>query len=74
VITHRTNIVSQLDRLMVMSGGAISLYGPREHVLAELNAQHQQAQKHAMPAGTSMASVNTSKGDADEPYDAQSSN
>lgn len=29
VITHRTNIVSQLDRLMVMSNGGISLFGPR---------------------------------------------
>ncbi|WLI15299.1 MULTISPECIES: type I secretion system permease/ATPase [Pseudomonas] len=74
VITHRTNIVSQLDRLMVMNAGVISLYGPREQVHAELNAQRQQAQKHAMSAGASMASVKTSKGDADEPYDAQSSN
>ncbi|MNL66304.1 Type I secretion system ATP-binding protein PrsD [compost metagenome] len=74
VITHRTNIVSQLDRLMVMNAGVISLYGPREQVLAELNAQRQQAQKHAMSAGASMASVKTSRGDADEPYDAQSSN
>ncbi|ATE77944.1 MULTISPECIES: type I secretion system permease/ATPase [Pseudomonas] len=72
VITHRTNIVSQLDRLMVMIGGTISHYGPREQVLAELNAQ--QAQRHATQAGASVASVATRKGDADEPYDAQSSN
>ncbi|WLG48281.1 type I secretion system permease/ATPase [Pseudomonas sp. FP1742] len=71
VITHRTNIVSQLDRLMVMSDGAISLYGPREQVLAELA---QRAQKHATQAGASVASVATRKGDADEQYDAQSSN
>jgi ATP-binding cassette subfamily C protein EexD len=74
VITHRTNIVSQLDRLMVVNGGVISLFGPREQVLAELNAQQQQVQKHAMQAGTSMASVATSKGDVDGPYDSQSSN
>jgi ATP-binding cassette subfamily C protein EexD len=75
VITHRTNIVSQLDRLMVMSGGAISHYGPRQQVLAELNAQQQQqVQKHATQAGASVVSVATSKGDVDEPYDSQSSN
>lgn len=74
VITHRTNIVSQLDRIMVISAGVISLYGPREHVLAELNTLQKQAQKHATPAGVSMASVDTSKGDADEPYDTRSSN
>ncbi len=73
VITHRTNIVSQLDRLMVMTDGVISLYGPREHVLAKLNAQ-QQVQKHTAQAGANMASVATSKDDADGPYDAQSSN
>ncbi|SEE58978.1 type I secretion system permease/ATPase [Pseudomonas kilonensis] len=74
VITHRTNIVSQLDRLMVMNAGAISLYGPREHVLAELNAQRQQAQTPAVPASTGTASVVAGKGDPDEPYGAQSSN
>ena len=46
VITHRTNIVSQLDRLMVMSNGGLSLFGPRELVLTELNAQ--QAPKQTM--------------------------
>ena len=73
VITHRTNIVSQLDRLMVMTDGVINLYGPREQVLAKLNAQ-QQVQKHTAQAGANMASVATSKDDADGPYDAQSSN
>ena len=73
VITHRTNIVSQLDRLMVMNAGVISLYGPREHVLAELNAQRQQAQMPAVPASTGTASVDTGKGDSDEPHGAQSS-
>lgn len=69
VITHRTNIVSQLDRLMVMSGGTISRYGPREQVLAELM---QQAQKHTTQAGASIASVAACKDDVDEPYDSQS--
>ncbi|MGE7957488.1 type I secretion system permease/ATPase [Pseudomonas sp. NPDC089530] len=76
VITHRTNIVSQLDRLMVMIAGEISLYGPREHVLAELSAQQQQGQKHAMPApaGASVAPVDTRKDHGDESYDAQPTN
>ncbi|WP_323154830.1 type I secretion system permease/ATPase [Pseudomonas alvandae] len=74
VITHRTNIVSQLDRLMVLNGGVISIYGPREHVLAELNAQRQQAQTPAVPATSGVASVDAGKGDSDEPCGAQSSN
>ena len=44
VITHRTSILDQLDRLLVLRDGAIALYGPRELVIAELNKQqHAQA-------------------------------
>ncbi|MCQ4322988.1 type I secretion system permease/ATPase [Stutzerimonas stutzeri] len=45
VITHRTSILAQLDRLLVMSGGAIGLYGPRDKVMAELNKQQLSAQQ-----------------------------
>ncbi|WP_166362079.1 type I secretion system permease/ATPase [Pseudomonas akapageensis] len=74
VITHRANIVTHLDRLMVMNGGGISLYGPREQVLAELNAQQQAAQKKAAQVGASVTSADACKEDVDEPYDPQSSN
>lgn len=73
VITHRTNIVSQLDRLLVMNAGVISLYGAREDVLAELNAQQKQAQKPAMPANAGITSVNAGRGDSDEPCDIRTS-
>lgn len=47
IITHRTSILAQLDRLLVMSNGAIGLYGPRDKVMAELNKQQASAQKIA---------------------------
>ena len=72
VITHRTNIVSQLDRLMVMSNGGLSLFGPRELVLTELNAQ--QAPKQTMQADTAMAAVAYGKDGFDEPHDPNSIN
>ena len=72
VITHRTNIVSHLDRLMVMSNGGISLFGPRELVLNELNAQ--QTPKQAMQSDTAMASVANGKDSFDEPHDPNSIN
>lgn len=53
VITHRTNILSQLDRLLVMQGGLISMYGPRDQVMEELNKQHQAAQPQAQVAAGS---------------------
>ncbi|SFX64736.1 MULTISPECIES: type I secretion system permease/ATPase [unclassified Pseudomonas] len=74
VITHRTSIVSQLNRLLVMNAGTISLYGAREDVLAELKAQQQRAQKPAMPASAGITCVDTGRGDTDEPCDARPSN
>jgi type I secretion system ABC transporter, PrtD family len=58
IITHRTSILAQLDRLLVLSNGAIALYGPREKVMAELNKQQASAQKIAqvMPSATSARS------------------
>lgn len=49
VITHRTSILAQLDSLLVMQEGAVSLYGPRDKVLAKLAAQ-QQADPARQPA------------------------
>jgi ATP-binding cassette subfamily C protein EexD len=58
VIAHRTSILAQLDRLLVMNAGTISLYGPRDQVLAQLNAQQLPAQqKPAARAGTEVAST-----------------
>lgn len=57
VITHRTNILSQVDRLMVMSGGGISLYGPRDQVMVEINKQHLAAQQHTAPAASGAAPI-----------------
>lgn len=45
VITHRTSILSQLDLLLVMNGGLVRFYGPREQVMAELSAQAKSQQK-----------------------------
>jgi ATP-binding cassette subfamily C protein EexD len=57
VITHRTSILSLLDRLMVMNAGGISMYGPRDQVMAELNAQHLAAQQKAAQVASGAAST-----------------
>jgi len=44
------SILAQLDRLLVMSNGAIGMYGPRDQVMAELNKQQASAQKIAQVA------------------------
>jgi len=55
IITHRTSILAQLDRLLVMSAGTIAMYGPRELVMAELNKQQQAAQQPVAQAAPSAA-------------------
>ena len=58
VIAHRTSILAQVDRLLVMNAGTISLYGPRDQVLAQLNAPQLAArQKPGAHAGTDVASA-----------------
>ncbi|MBB3102470.1 type I secretion system permease/ATPase [Azomonas macrocytogenes] len=42
IITHRTSVLAQVDRLLMLRNGSIALYGPREKVLAELAKQQQQ--------------------------------
>lgn len=44
VMTHRTNIVSVVDKLMVLRDGTLQLYGPRNDVLAALAKAAQAAQ------------------------------
>lgn len=40
VITHRTNILSQVDMLLVLREGVVTQFGPTKTVMAELNAQN----------------------------------
>ncbi len=44
VISHKVNIISQVDKVLVMANGMLTLYGPRDDVLAKLQ-QTQQAQQ-----------------------------
>ena len=53
IITHRTSILGQLDLLLVMSNGAISMYGPRDQVMAELGKQQAAQLKPAQTAAVS---------------------
>jgi ATP-binding cassette subfamily C protein EexD len=59
VITHRTTILAQLDRILVMSAGGVSMYGPRDQVMAELDAQQLAARQKTtqVATGTAAASV-----------------
>ena len=50
VVTHRTNIVSVVDRLLVLRDGTVHLFGPRNDVLAALAKAAQAAAPAPAPA------------------------
>ncbi|WP_281690889.1 type I secretion system permease/ATPase [Pseudomonas sp. PARCl1] len=51
IVSHRPNILTRLDRILVMAGGTISMYGERDRVIAELAAQQAKLQRGAQAAG-----------------------
>lgn len=44
VITHRTNMLAQVDNVLMLVEGQVALCGPRDEVLAKLNQPQQTAQ------------------------------
>ena len=42
LITHRHNVLSKVDKLLVLNDGLLAVYGPREQVIAHLRQQSQQ--------------------------------
>lgn len=50
IISHRPNILSRLDRVMMLNAGVITMYGPREQVIAELAKQQAKTQSRVAPA------------------------
>ncbi len=50
IVSHRPNILTRLDRILVMAGGTVSLYGERDRVIAELAAQQAKAQQRVAAA------------------------
>lgn len=52
MVTHRTNIVSVVDKLMVLRDGALQLYGPRNDVLTALAKAAQAIQPVIAQAGS----------------------
>lgn len=58
IVSHRPNILSRLDRILVMAGGTISLYGERDRVIAELAAQQAKLQQRNTPATVAPAPAN----------------
>lgn len=44
VVTHRNNILSRVDKLLILDDGLLALYGPKDQVIAHLQKQNMQQQ------------------------------
>lgn len=55
LITHRTSILSAVDKLLLLADGAVQLYGPRDQVLAAIQQKNQAAAAVATPPATKPA-------------------
>jgi ATP-binding cassette subfamily C protein EexD len=50
VITHRSNVLANVTKLLILNEGMVSLYGPRDEVIAQL--QQRLAKPSAAPVAT----------------------
>ena len=48
LVTHRQQVLTKVDKLLVLSEGKLAVYGPRDQVIAHLQQQNQQVA--AVPA------------------------
>lgn len=55
IISHRPNILSRLDRVMVLNAGTLTMYGARDQVIAELAQQQAKAQAQVQPQAQGQA-------------------
>jgi ATP-binding cassette subfamily C protein EexD len=39
IITHRNNVLSKVDKLMILKDGSLVVYGPKDQVISYLQQQ-----------------------------------
>jgi len=47
VITHRANVLGQVDKILLLVDGQVALFGPRDQALAALQQRHRQSDSPA---------------------------
>lgn len=51
IISHRPGVLSQVDKILVLVGGSVTLFGDRQHVLTQLAAKTSQLPAREREAG-----------------------
>ncbi len=57
LVTHRSSVLAQADKLLVLNDGRLQAFGPSQDVLKALSGQHEQQREKAAqtPGGLSMS-------------------
>jgi ATP-binding cassette subfamily C protein EexD len=50
IVTHRNNVLSKVDKLLILNDGLLAVYGPKDQVVAHLQQQQQAATPATQPA------------------------
>ena len=58
IVTHRNNVLAHVDKLLILNDGLLSVYGPKDQVIAHLQKQAS-ATKEGMSPQSSTESSNT---------------
>ena len=59
VITHRNNVLANVDKLLILNDGLLSVYGPKEQVIAHLQQQQAAASQAKPPQAPTAATLNS---------------
>ncbi len=59
VITHRNNVLANVDKLLILMDGLVSLYGPKEQVIAHLQQQKKAAAQARQPQAPAAVTLNS---------------
>jgi ATP-binding cassette subfamily C protein EexD len=59
VITHRNNVLANVDKLLILNDGLLSVYGPKEQVIAHLQQQQTAASQAKPPQAPTAATLNS---------------
>lgn len=59
VITHRNNVLANVDKLLILNDGLLSVYGPKDQVVAHLQQQQMAAAQAQTPQSPTAATLNS---------------
>jgi ABC-type protease/lipase transport system fused ATPase/permease subunit len=62
IVTHRTQVLSQVDRILLLVEGKLALYGARDHVMSKLQQATVQVARPASASKPSEALVSVAGG------------